>query len=96
LRRKANAPLGQSLFLYHCERAAGHQDYPGWARKRPYLLEEQNRIHEVGSFSDQRREPIVPTFGPAVFNRDILALDVLEILQSLAKCGDEFRFKGSR
>jgi len=51
---------------------------------------------EMNRFSDQRREPIVPTFCPAVFNRDILALNVLEIPQSLAKCGDEFGLKGSR
>jgi hypothetical protein len=49
----------------------------------------------ANQFGDQRREPIVLTLCPPVFNRHVLAFDVTGILQASAKSGEilAVRFK---
>ena len=39
----------------------------------------------------QRRQPIDLILGPAVFDRDVLALDIAGFLQALAKCAQTIR-----
>jgi hypothetical protein len=41
-------------------------------------------------FGRQRREPVKPTFGPPVFDRHVLALDIACVLQALAKSAHTF------
>src|SRR5262245_39767399 len=36
-------------------------------------------------FGRQRREPVKPTFGPAVVDRHVLALDIARLFEALAK-----------
>ena len=40
----------------------------------------------ANQFGRQRRQPIDLTFGPAVFDRHVLALDIAGLLQALAEC----------
>ena len=48
---------------------------------------------EPDCFRHQPGEPIVPAFGPAVLDVDVLAFDVVEIAQPLAKGVDELGLK---
>ena len=40
----------------------------------------------VNEISRQRRQPIVVTFRPAVFDRQVFALDIAGFLQGLTEC----------
>ena len=40
----------------------------------------------ANQFGRQRRQPIDLTLRPAVFDRDVLALDIAGVLQALAEC----------
>src|SRR4029079_19569456 len=46
----------------------------------------------------ERRQLLVPPFGPAVLHANVLVLDIPEFIQSLAKCSDEIRerIRGAR
>jgi hypothetical protein len=43
----------------------------------------------------QRRESVIPTFGPSIFDDDVLVLYVAEIAQTLTKCLDKIGLEGS-
>ena len=45
----------------------------------------------ANQFGRQRRQPIELIFGPAVFDRHVLALDIAGLLQALAKCAQTVR-----
>src|SRR5262249_36143171 len=52
--------------------------WPPWAKRRRGHL----AAHQFGG---ERRQPIELSLGPAVFDRQILALDITGLLQALAK-----------
>jgi hypothetical protein len=45
-------------------------------------------MHEV---SRQRREPIVLSISPTIFDRDVFALDITQVAQAQTKCTDSGR-----
>ena len=45
----------------------------------------------ANQFGRQRRQPIDLTFGPAVFDRDVLALDIADLLEALAESAQTIR-----
>ena len=49
----------------------------------------------ANQFGRQRRQPIDLTFGPAVFDRHVLALDIAGFLQALAKCAQTVRVRAA-
>jgi hypothetical protein len=52
-------------------------------------LQDNDHGHlSANQFGDQRRQPIVSTLCPPVFNRDVLAFDVTDILQASTEIGE--------
>ena len=45
----------------------------------------------ANQFGRQRRQPIELILGPAVFDRDVLALDIAGVFEALAKCAQTVR-----
>jgi hypothetical protein len=43
----------------------------------------------------QRRESVIPTFGPSIFDDDVLVLYIAKISQTVTKCLDKIGLKGS-
>jgi hypothetical protein len=45
----------------------------------------------VDQFGRQCRQPIIPAFRPAIFDSEILAVDIANVAQALAECAESGR-----
>src|SRR6516162_3762508 len=81
--------------------AAGHEHDRhgrgcGLGRERRIVVADDHRHRTADQISDQRRQAVKVILRRAVFDRDVLTLDVAGFPQPMAKGGHEVRYVGKR